>query len=100
MSQEAALENWNVHGKTQKRAIKSIKDLEAEKPFEIMKTVRKNTVYGEKIMIECKDFVVFLPDRYNNLSDEDVNLFNVGKYKFIKEFDGPDNYSLRFVKGE
>jgi len=74
--------------------IKSIKSLPFNKPTPIENAEVKKTRFGDKVMITCKAFVVFLPERFNSLFAHVAQ----GDFKFVKLRGDGDNYTLKFYQ--
>jgi len=49
-------------------------------------------------MITCKDFVVFLPERFNSLSKTALEHVAQGDFKSVKLGGDGDNYTLKFYQ--
>jgi len=75
--------------------IKSIKSLPFNKPIPIENAEVKRTRFGDKVMITCKDFVAFLPERFNSLSKTALEHVAQGDFKFVKLRSDGDNYTLK-----
>lgn len=55
------------------KTLKKIGDLECNKEYKITSARVVKTKYGRRVIVKINDFDVFLPARYQEISDEDVN---------------------------
>lgn len=51
---------------------------------------RKHTIYGETIQVDILDEIIFLPKRFNGLTDQTINEINHGNY-CLKKIPGNNN---------
>lgn len=62
-----------------------IKDLETSKRYPVMNVQRVITKYGSTLKVELENNIIFLPNRYNSLTDEDINELSFGGYQMYRE---------------
>jgi len=78
--------------------IKSVKPLPFNTPTSIENAEVKRTRFGDKLMLTCEDFVVFLPENFSSLSKLAVE--EKGNFKFVKKRTAGDNYTLNYYQEE
>lgn len=76
-----------------KKTILHIKDMEESKEYLILNAKKITTKYGPTIKIELETHIMFLPPRYNFLSDDDVNELSIGAYYITR--DGEKSLTLK-----
>jgi len=76
--------------------IKSVKALSFNTPIPIQNAEVKRTRSGDKIMLTCEEFVVFLPERFSTLQPKAVEHIATGGYKLVKLKSEGDYYTLNF----
>lgn len=82
--------------------ILSIKELTVNKPFRIFEAERANTKYGQRILLHTKECQIYLPEKYNAMRDEMLDVINDSKcfdlFKISKN-DGK-TYKLKLLESE
>lgn len=66
------------------KPILSLTNIPSDTPMKILKMEKKNTKYGRKICTELEEHVVFLPEKYNELDEEDLSVLSTGAYTITK----------------
>jgi len=69
-------------------------------PIPIQNDEVKRTRFGDKIMLTCEEFVVFLPERFSTLQPKAFEHIATGGYKLVKLKSEGDNYTLNFCNEE
>jgi len=87
-------DQWYELGAVSLPPIKSVKALPFYTPIPIQNAEVKRARFGEKILLTCKDFVVFLPERFSSLPPKAVEHIASGGYKLIKHQSEGDNYTI------
>lgn len=62
----------------------SILDMTPFEDYAIRRAERINTKYGEVIVLELHSSILYLPKRFNSLSDEDIEKLSTGSYLINK----------------
>jgi len=91
-------DQWNELGAVSLPSIKNIKSLPFNKPIPIENVEVKRTRFGDKVMLTCEGFAVFLPDRFNSLSRTALEHVALGDFKFVKLRGDGDNFTLKFYQ--
>jgi len=91
---------WNELGAVSLPPIKSVKTLPFNTPIPIQNAEVKRTRFGDKIMLTCEEFVVFLPERFSTLQPKAVEHIATWGYKLVKLKSEGDNYTLNFCNEE
>lgn len=76
------------------KTILHIKEMENLKNYPVLKAAKVKTKYGDSIQVEIEEHVIFLPTRYNSLTEEDISELSSGNYLIKKEV-GEDEKSYR-----
>ena len=76
----------NIQDVSKKACTKIIKhrEMEPNVHYKIIKAVLKKTVYGEKVMLKLDEGVLFLPPRYNCLSEKTLETVSSRKFPIIQ----------------
>lgn len=78
----SVVESFNgLHSKE----ILHLKDVPHLGHVKIIQAQRTKTMYGECIAVESEDNIIFLPKRYNALSDTELLALGSGAYQLVKE---------------
>ena len=82
-----------------KKALK-INDLEYNEEYSIQRAARVKTMYGEKIMLELSNNVIFLPPKFNEIENSTLADINGGGFYIckLKEPTSERGYILNFTK--
>lgn len=68
-----------------KKSMIHAKDLELFKKYPITNAKRVTTKYGGTLLIDLENNIMYLPNRYNELSDEDIKELSNGAYGIYRE---------------
>lgn len=79
------------------KTILHIRDMQNLKPYPILKMSRVTTKYGECIKIEVDKHLIFLPHRYNIITDEEIIELSSGSYVIKKESGEDDGESYQIL---
>lgn len=60
-------------------------ELRTSKPYRVIKMFRKQTKFGLKPVIEMEEINVYLPIRYNDLTDEEMEGIGNGCFNLIRK---------------
>lgn len=84
------------------KLIQSIKDLPLNQELQILKAERVATKFGDKIRVESEDFFIYLPDRYNEISNSMLEMLHLTEcYSLIKcSTDDGKTYQLNLTYKE
>lgn len=74
----------STFNKLNDRQILSVKDMVPMEDYHITGAERITTKYGEAIILELGTNVLYLPKRFNSLSDKDVENLSTGPYSISK----------------
>lgn len=85
---------------------KSITELELNKEYQLFDIKAVRTSFGKQILVECKDFVAFLPSRFSEMTDAEIcqlketNITEWGiKYTGLKDYSATKQIRIiEFVK--
>lgn len=69
------------------------------KIYPILKACRTKTKFGESIQIELENNILFLPNRYNTMTEEEIFVLSSGNY-LIKKESGIDEKNFRLLLEE
>lgn len=78
------------------KSILHIKDMKNLKTYQIIKAFRTTTKFGQCIQIELDNHIMFLPNRYNAMTDEEIMELTSDNY-FLKKEVGEDEKSFRLL---
>lgn len=67
------------------KPVMHIKEMEILTKYVITKANRVTTKYGTTIQVEVENHKMFLPNRYNILTDDDVEELNTGAFCVYRE---------------
>lgn len=70
------LKNLNSIKERVRKPIMKTTEIPINKKFKIIKALRVKTKFGEKVMIELDESVLFLPESYNALEDSTIEALN------------------------
>lgn len=78
------------------KQIIKIKDLIANKAYLINKAYKTTTKYGESVVFELQEGIIFLPKRYNSLGDDILEKISDGPFSLTKTLldEGGNNFKL------
>lgn len=62
------------------------------KKLRIIKAARKKTIFGEKVMLELEENVIFLPSAYNNIKNITVEEINKNNF-YVEKIEAGEKYS-------
>lgn len=88
----------NIGDQGYAKSILPIKEIPTTHKLKILAAVRKTTKFGERIMLELEHYVVFLPEKYNVITDNIIEDVNNGKYKLQKDQKDENTYKVKFLK--
>lgn len=74
----------------------SLKDLSMNVKYPILNCMRMFTKYGERIMLEIETNVIFLPQKYSKLTDDQIEDLCSGNFYFEKVKEADNNFILKF----
>ena len=80
-----------------KKSLIHLKDLQLSKKYIVINAKRIETKYGFMIQIELENAFMFLPYRFNVLSDDDIHELTSGLYYVYRE--GEKNLRLTQLEG-
>ncbi|XP_017854810.1 uncharacterized protein LOC108608106 [Drosophila busckii] len=62
----------------------SIRNMESDYSYDIDDIYRADTQYGEKIIVISDDWQIYLPNRFNAMGDDDIDLINNNYFSLYK----------------
>lgn len=77
----------NKFNSLNKKTLIHIKDLQEATKYEVKNAKRVTSKYGTTVQIELENNIMYLPNRYNALSDDDVMELATGVYYICKQGD-------------
>lgn len=75
----------NIQTEGFKKQCLRLSDIPLNQQMRILKAERKDTMFGPKIMLEVEEHVLFLPKRYNELSDKALEAMGKGSFTLEKK---------------
>lgn len=81
MSSITNAEIIEAFNKLKEKAYILVKELEESKPYKIVRMFRHKTKFGNIVIAELEDAMLYLPKRYNSLEDKVIE--GAGNEKFI-----------------
>lgn len=88
-----SLKTWNSF---QSKGNLNLKDMVVNQPYEIFTVKRVDTQFGKRIVLELKDTILYLPPRYFQVSDEDINNLSGGSTYVINKGEKGSSFNLIF----
>lgn len=81
----AVLNLVNKFNSCNTKSIIHIKDLDDSVKYPIVQAKRVTTKYGTTIQVELENYIMFLPNRYNVLTDEEVKELSNQKFQIQRK---------------
>lgn len=79
-----------------------VSEMEFGRHYKVIKAARCSTKFGEKVTLEFENEKIFMPSRYDKLSDAALERINTGGEMYITNEgeDGNQSYKLKFCRPE
>lgn len=66
----------------------SVKSMKEGLKYKILAGRRTTTKYGERVILKLENCQLYLPEWYTRVTDEDIKMFDSGKYYILKVGEG------------